>query len=190
MKVEMKNADEVKTFLSRMPRKMFDETKEVFQKNAFDIEGEIKSNATTKLKVRTGNLRRSFGSEVTGNKLANLGLSIYAAGRVGGDTVVYAPVHEFGATIKAKNAYRNVPGGPYLNIPAPANKTPAGVQRMSARMVFNQGGYIAGKVVYQNGRPMFYLVKSVTIPARLGMFEAVESGIPTILSDLQNIDLE
>lgn len=189
MQVEMKDK-EVQTFLSKMSSNMFDDAKDIFQQNAFNIENKIKSNATTNLNVRSGTLRRSFGSEVSGEKLANLSLSIYAAGRVGGETVVYAPVHEFGATIKAKNAYKNVPGGPYLNIPAPANKTPAGVQRMSAKMVFSRGGYIAGKVVYLNGQPMFYLVKKVTIPPRLGMIEAVESEIPTILSDLQNMSME
>jgi hypothetical protein len=59
---------------------------------------------------------------------------------------------------------------------------------MKAREVFNAGGFIAKKTVFNAaGEPMFWLVKSVRIPARLGMLEAAEDEIPTILSDLQAI---
>ena len=100
---------------------------------------------------------------------------------------MYAPTHEFGATIKAKNAYKGVPGGPYLNIPTRNNKTPAGVTMLQAREVFNQGGYIAkfksGRYgVMMDGQLMFSLHKEVEIPKRLKMIETAEGEIPTMLS--------
>ncbi len=190
MQVQIQGAQEVKTFLSKLPKRLFDESKLIFQKTAFNIENKTKENATNILSVRTGNLKRSINSKVFGTKISDLNMSIFTAGIVGGAQVVYAPIQEFGGTIRAKNAYKNVPGGPYLNIPAPANKTAAGVQRMGAQEVFNQGGYVAGKVVYLNGEPMFWLVKSVTIPARLGMLKAAEDEIPTMLSEFKNMDME
>jgi len=190
MSVKMEGSKEVKTFLSGLPEHLFGESKIIFQKSAFSITNKIKTNATNILKVRTGHLKRSIGSKVSGTKLSTLNMSIYAAGKVGAANVVYAPIHEFGGTIRAKNAYRNVPGGPYLNIPAPDNKTPAGVMRMSARQVFAQGGHIGGKVVWLGDKPMFFLVKSVKIKARLGMVDAANEEIPTMLTAFKNMPLE
>lgn len=187
---EIKGSKEVKTFLSGLPTKLYDNTKEIFQKSAFNIENKTKDNATNTLNVRTGNLRRAISSEVFGTTLGALGFSVFTAAKVGGSEVVYAPIQEKGGTVVAKNAYKKVPGGPYLNIPAPANKTAAGVMRMGAREVFAKGGYIAGRVVYLDGKPMFFLVKSVTIPARLGMEEAANAEIPTLLSNLRLMKME
>jgi len=106
--------------------------------------------------------------------------------------LVYTLTQEYGATIKAKKAYRNVPGGPYLNIPTKANKTAAGVTRLTARMVFDRGGYIqrtASKKwgVFLKNQMMFALVKQVDIPPRLGMREAAADEVPTILYKLQQM---
>lgn len=190
IKIKIEGFEEVKTFLSELPESFFDKSKLIFQKSKFRIENKIKKNATNILSVRTGNLKRSIGSEVGGKTLSELNMSIYAAGKIGGQTVVYAPIQELGGVIKAKNAYKNVPGGPYLNIPATANKTAAGVQRMSAKQVFANGGFVAGKAVYLNGEPMFYLVKSVTIKPRLGMVDAATDDIPTMLAAFNDMDLE
>ena len=81
-----------------------------------------------------------------------------------------------------------------MNIPSDANKTNVGVQRMSARSVFEQGGYIvplksptARYAVFLDDVPMFWLVKSVTIPPRLEMHKSTEDEIPTLLSNLSSI---
>lgn len=76
-------------------------------------------------------------------------------------TSPYAPTHETGGTIRAKRAYMNLPGGPYLK----ANQTASGVMHRSARDVFSSGGYIvklksAGKArfaVIESGKAMFWL---------------------------------
>jgi len=105
--------------------------------------------------------------------------------------VVYAPIHEYGGVIKAARAYRKVPGGPYLNIPASANKTKAGVMRYTAKDVFQMGGYIRriGRRwgVMLGKQLMFTLHKEVTIPARLGFRDAVDAEIPTLLSELNRL---
>ncbi len=137
------------------------------------------------LNVRTGNLRRSFNFDVYGDFLSTLGAVNY-------NTAKYAPIHQFGGTIWAKNAYKGVPGGPYLNIPVGANLTPSGVQRFSAAQVFADGGHIvkttaswkAPYVVMLRGQNMFALVKYVEIPKRLEFIETAEKGIPTLLTDL------
>lgn len=179
------NIDEIQKYLKKLPVESFDTAKLYFSQAAFAADAKIKRNATDILKVRSGALKRSIRFEVKGTSIATLRASVYAAGKVGGQTIKYAPIHEYGGTIRAKNAYHGVQGGPYLNIPARANKTASGVTRMGAREVFNQGGYIVGKVVYLNGAAMFFLVKQVKIPARLGMTEAVDNVIPTLLSNIQ-----
>jgi len=171
-----------------MPEDTFTQAKTVMSKGVAAINKQVKDNATNILNVRSGRLRRSLQFEVSGTNLKNIQASVYSASVVGGSPVAYAPIHEYGGTIKAKNKYKGVPGGPYLNIPTDANKTPAGVTRLNARQVFQAGGYIGGRVVFNNAdEPMFYLVKSVTIPARLGMEAAAEDEIPTILSGLASV---
>lgn len=190
LNVKIEGEQEVLTLLSKLPDTLYKNSETVFKKSSFALQKKVQQNATKKLKVRTGLLRRSIGRSTFGASLSTLGFSVFSEARVGGNAVVYAPIHEYGGTVKAKNAYKKVPGGPYLNIPAPGNKTPAGVQRLGAREVFNQGGYIRGKVVYLNGEPMFWLVKSVKIKARLGMEKAAADEIPTLLAGLKEISME
>lgn len=179
------NVQEVNEWLKILPEETFTAAKTIFHKRLFEAKATTQQNATTKLHVRTGALKRSIHFEVKGTSIKTLRASLHAAGKVGGQTIKYAPINEYGGTIRAKNAYTRVPGGPYLNIPAPDNKTPAGVMRMGAREVFNQGGEIKGRAVYLNGVAMFYLVKSVDIPARLGMNDAADDVVPSLLRDLQ-----
>jgi len=182
------NLKDVAEYLKNMPEDTFTQAKTVMSKGVAAINKQVKDNATNILNVRSGRLRRSLQFEVSGTNLKNIQASVYSASVVGGSPVAYAPIHEYGGTIKAKNKYKGVPGGPYLNIPTDANKTPAGVTRLNARQVFQAGGYIGGRVVFNNAdEPMFYLVKSVTIPARLGMEAAAEDEIPTILSGLASV---
>lgn len=178
------NSKDVGLFIRSLPDESLVSAKAILHRRLFEAKTTIQKNATSVLKVRTGTLKRSIHSAVKGTSINTLSASLYAAGMQSGQVIKYAPIHEYGGTIRAKNAYRRVPGGPYLNIPSQANKTPAGVMRMDARSVFNQGGHIQGRAVYLNGVAMFYLVKSVNIRPRLGMREAVEDIVPTLLSDL------
>lgn len=192
LRVDIKNLGEVKQYLDRLPERAFDDAKKIFAEAVFNADKTIKKNATEKLKVRTGALRRSIVSSVSGSNLGTLQATVGSSSKVGGVELVYAPLHEFGGTVRAKNAYKRVPGGPYLNIPLSANKTAAGVTRLQAREVFNQGGSIVktksgGYGVLLNGQMMFTLKKQVVIPARLGMIEASEDEVPTILNRLVNL---
>jgi len=172
------NLKEVVDYLKSIPADTFEVSKKEIARALFDADKDIKTN--TALKKRTGNLFKSIKTKVTGTNLGNLHASIST-------NSIYAPVHEYGDTIRAIDKYRNVPGGPYLNIPTDSNKTPAGVTRLQAREVFNQGGNIAkfrsGKYgVMLNGEVMFTLHKQVTIKKRLHMVESAEDQIPTMLS--------
>lgn len=194
LSVSIINLAEVNDYLKKLPERTFDDVKKVFAKAVLRADKQIKENATSKqLKRRTGTLGRSVGNSVTGKNLSNLKASVFTrAFDKEGKPIVYAPIHEFGGTIKAKNAYKRVPGGPYLNIPTKANKTPSGVQRYSAKYVFQSGGTLkqtkTGKWgVFLDGQMMFFLQKSSKIPARLGMRKAADDEIPTILSELKRL---
>jgi len=186
------NDAEVKQYIKQLPESTFKQARKVFAKAVLAADTKVKDNAANKLHVRTGALVRSLSQEVVGDRIGNLSASIYSGGTDGGKPLVYARIHEFGGTVTAKNAYKGVPGGPYLNIPLPDNKTPAGVMRMTARMVFAQGGSIGlskkgNWIVFLEDKAMFYLKKSVTIEPRLGMRDAAEAQIPVLLQDLVNI---
>ncbi|HKJ77746.1 MAG TPA: hypothetical protein VKA64_11140, partial [Gammaproteobacteria bacterium] len=152
------------------------------------------------LKRRTGQLARSIKTRMEGNRLGNLRGVVYTDPSV----APYAGVQETGATIRAKDAYAYLPGGPYLAIPTDENKTPAGVTRRTPREVHQNGGFVApitapkaNYAVFQEDwlpdshtvdlTPMFWLVRQVTIPPRLGMRETTEEEIPTLLSDLSGM---
>lgn len=135
---------------------------------------------------RTGELSRSFHSKSYGNlsDIDSIGGKVWT-------NSPYAAIHEFGGTIEAKRAYANLPGGPFLNIPSDDNKTPAGVMRMNAREVFNAGAHIqringpkAKYMVLLNDKPMFWLVKSVTIKPKLEFKSTAEAEVPTLLSSI------
>lgn len=136
-----------------------------------------------KLHARTGLLRRSMKTTLEGTNFSDLKGSVHT-------DVVYAPIQETGGTISAKRAYATLPGGPYLNIPLAANLTAAGVMRQNARDVFAAGGFIikskVGNYIVMSGvgQPMFVLKRSVKIPARLGMENAMNDEIPTLLGNL------
>jgi len=184
---------EVEKYLKEFPAVTFEQARAVYAKAVLAADTETKRNATDVLNVRTGALRRSIQSEVIGFDLHSLRASVFSGAYHGSKPVIYAPIHEFGGTVKAKNKYLRVPGGPYLNIPIGENKTPdAGVMRMTARMVFNKGGYIRkskrGKwIVFLESEPMFVLVKQVKIKPRLGMRKAADRQVEIILRDLKNI---
>ena len=185
--------DEVKELLEQLPEDLFLNAKQAFRKTLFEVQSDITtpmSGGANGLQSRTGNLARSVQVSLSGTKLDTLRSSVFTDSP-------YAPIHEKGGTIHAKNAYKGLAGGPFLNIPSDANKTPAGVQRMSATQVFNAGGYIvkissakARYMVILDGRPMFWLVNQVTIKARFKMIKTAEDGVPTLLSRLNDVLLE
>ena len=180
--VTVVGTEEVAELLRALPGNTFDAAKAAISKAVLNTHATV-SSYSGGLKNRSGVLRRSLKTDVYGTKLSNVGGDVYT-------DVVYAPIQEKGGTIRAKNAYHGVPGGPYLNLPLPANKTAAGVMRQDARSVFAAGGYIIksriGNYIVMSGtsQPMFVLKKQVTIPARLGMEKAAEDEIPTLLAVL------
>lgn len=189
-RVELVGMDAVRKLVREMPDRQFEGAKTAFQATAADVHGKVSDgiNDGNPLHNRSGVLKRSLKHAVYGNDLGSLHSDVWS-------DVVYAPIQETGGKVEAKKAYKGVPGGPYLNIPLPANKTPAGVTRMQAKEVFASGGFLvrsgAGNwLVMLNGQPMFVLKKEVTIPPRLGMEKAANDAVPTLLSRLKDAPLE
>jgi phage gpG-like protein len=186
--VELEGVDEVNDLLSRIPKENFDATKAVFKDSITNIHKEVTDRIRFgPLNSRTGQLARSMTTSVEGSSMRNISARVYTKSP-------YAPIQELGGTVRAKRAYKGLKGGPYLNIPASANKTSAGVMRSPASSVFSQGGYIvpitsprARYAVMLNGVPMFWLVKDVKIPPRLGLIKATEDEVPTLLSSLDQV---
>lgn len=169
--IQINDAD-LRAWLARLPEAQFDNAKAAFREAVFGAHADIQSNLRgTPMQTRTGALARSILPELTGDDLSKLVGRVYSTSK-------YAPIHEYGGVVKAKDKYTGVPGGPYLNIPTSNNKTAAGVMRMNARTVFAAGGYIAptsrGYGVYLNGDLMFILINRVTIPKQLGMGDAAQ----------------
>lgn len=181
---------ELREYLRTLPEDSAGLVKKQLGKSVLNVQKKVTGDFITgggiggdKLHSRTGLLRRSIKTSLTGSKLADLKGATFT-------DVIYAPIQEEGGVITAKNAYKRVPGGPYLNIPLSANLTAAGVMRKDAKTVFNEGGSLfqssTGKwFVTLNGQLMFVLKKSVTIPARLHLVDTAEDEIPTLLSNIQ-----
>lgn len=186
--VEIVGLDDVRDLIKGIPKNSFEAAEKSIGKSVLAVHTEV-SSYSGGLNNRTGRLKRSLKTEFKGNDLNDLSGAVFTKTK-------YAPIHEKGGTITAKNAYINVPGGPYLNIPLAANKTPAGVMRRNAGEVFNAGGFMfkskSGKyfVANSSGTPMFVLVRSVDIPARLGMEKAADDEIPTLLGELNALLLK
>lgn len=131
------------------------------------------------LNTRTGYLRRSVKFKVSGHSLTTLNASIFSDS-------IYAPIHEYGGVIKAKRAFMKLAGAPYLSIPLDSNKTPSGVTKQKPKAVFDGGGYIirskTGKYLIMSGggKPMYVLVKKVTIPPRLGIVTEINRALRSI----------
>lgn len=184
--------NEALRFINELPANTAESAKKIFADTAMSVQKQMTQRSMNgPLHSRTGELGRSWRFSTFGTTLGDIGSSTYT-------TSPYALIHETGGTIRAKRAYRNLPGGPYLNIPSETNKTPAGVMRRSARDVFTAGGYIvpvknAGKArfaVIEGGKAMFWLVKEVKLPARLGFQETAQKEIPTLLSRLKGLSIK
>ncbi len=181
----------VNDLLSDIPEELFKNSKKEISRSVLNVQKGITKPMRTGqfgLQSRTGNLAKSIQTKVTGTTLRTLGGTVFT-------NSIYAQPHELGLKITAKNAYKGVPGGPYLNIPLSANKTPAGIMRETPRTVFLTGGFIVRSrngnwLVMKNNRAMFVLKQSVQLKKTLGMVNEGEDEVPTLLSNLNNVLLE
>lgn len=124
---------------------------------------------------RTGNLANGWNSATTADS-TGAELRIW----ISGPGAKYAGLQEDGGTVRPTHSK-------YLWIPLDANKTPAGITRMSPREAIQRGGFFinsrkGGKVFMaypltkaarkKNGAdnliPLFALKKSVYVPAKMG----------------------
>jgi hypothetical protein len=185
--VEIPDQRQLEADLASIPERLFPRAKNLARDGVLKAQRKTVSEMTGKGALRrSGTLARSIQTTARGSALDNLYASVGAAQTVGGKELVYAPVHQKGAlhnnapriTIRAKNAFKNLPGGPYLTVPAPANQTGAGVMRMTPRQLFSGGGKIgtgsSGRGISlfdNNGREMFFLAKKVSFLRKLHLFE-------------------
>lgn len=186
--VSLRGVEEVAGLLGRLPPETFKAAKDAFRVATFNTHGNVLQRLRgSPMQSRTGNLARSIIPEVKGAKLSDLRASVYS-------TAMYARIHELGGEVRAKDKYRWLPGGPYLNIPTDNNKTAAGVMRMSSTDVFRGGGKVMrgpeGFGLYLNGARMFRFAKRVVIKAQLGIRETGEKEVPTLLSTLNDLLLK
>jgi phage gpG-like protein len=182
LSVRIGGKDEIVALVGTAPEKLFAAARGAFSEAVFDVQGKVVQRLQgTPMQSRTGNLARSIIPEVAGEDLKTLKGRVYS-------TASYARIHEVGGTISARDKYGWLPRGPYLNIPTDSNKTGAGVQRMSSRDVFSAGGKVKtgdqGFGLYLGPIRMFSFAKQVTIKPQLGMFDAGEAAVPTLLSRL------
>ena len=193
--VEIDSA-EVDKLLKEFPDHLFDAAKKALREAMFGTQRTVKNkfnkDPSNSLQSRTGDLSRSILTTLRGTTTKNLFAEVFTK-------KIYAPIHEEGGTIKAKNAFKNLPGGPYLAIPSDQNKTAAGVTRLSPRDAFLLDTVILKiknpkkaewLILQKDIGPLFWLVKEVDIKARLGMQKAADDEIPTLLSTLDELLLE
>lgn len=137
------------------------------------LEAEIKQNIRkgAGLHVRTGALLNSIG----GSKKVETDSNGFIYGEIGPEGVPYAAIHEFGGTIVPKNKK-------FLAIPSEFNRRPDGLPKITTADLMSGLGksFIANGVIFlKEGpnkiTPMFYLKKSVDIPARPYLSTAVAS---------------
>ena len=142
----------------------------------------------TRLAVRTGALRRSFGKVVLGSTYRDLRLIVYTSSP-------YAKVHE-GQGGGRKLLIRAKPGKA-LAIPLDAATTAAGVARWPSprspgappmhiiQLLRGKGHALLVNSI--SGEPLFLLVKSVRIPPRLGLEDEMEGFMPVMVDALGNL---
>lgn len=194
--IKVTGIEEVQELLRDIPEALFIDTKKSLAKTVLSIQSKVvlgfNGDPSLSLQTRTGNLQRSIKTENRGDDLASLRSSVFTRS-------IYAPIHEVGGTIKAKNAFRSLPGGPFLAVPSDNNKTAAGVTRFSPRDSFMIGASIRKlrnprkaqyMIIDQDLGPLFWLVPEVIIKARLGMQDETDKAIPDLVKELDNILLE
>lgn len=137
------------------------------------------------LNRRTGNLANGWNSAVTDDS-TSAELRVW----ISGPGARYAQLQEMGGTVRPTHFK-------YLWIPLDANKTPAGVARMSPREAIQRGGFIRGGVFFGvsgSGKkrtagfdltPLFALKKSVYVPASMGAKAHFASKIGGLVSAIE-----
>jgi len=194
--IEVKGIEEVRRLLKELPEALFVETKKSLAETVLAVQTNtvraFNGNPSTSLQTRSGNLQRSIKTQNLGKDLNSLKASVFTRS-------IYAPIHEEGGTIKAKRAFRGLDGGPYLAIPSDANKTRAGVTKLSPRDAFNLGATIRKirsprraeyMIIDDNIGPLFWLVPDVIIKARLGLQDETDKQIPILIKELNKTLLE
>lgn len=196
MAVRLEGDEEVRALLKKIPDALFMDAKTSMARTLLSIQTDVtrrfNGDPSSTLQTRTGNLQRSFRVVSRGTSLDNLQSAIFTDSP-------YAPIHEEGGTIKARRAFRNLEGGPYLAIPSDLNRTQAGVTRFSPRDAFTIGAEIRRirsprradyMILDEDLGPLFWLVKEVDIKARLGFGKIADDKIPFLIQQLDNILLE
>jgi hypothetical protein len=176
-----------KEFLDQLPDEAFADARKAF----VDIVGgkaypAVRARASGKgVQRRTGELYDSIGWKVSGTDLSTLRASISTNNR-------YAKVQEEGATIRAKNKYLWLRGGPYMSFPTTINYSRGRAIR-SARELFSMKARVQngsrGFGIYLDDVKMMHLAKKVKVPARLRMRETAIDYFPQLLSRLEEIYL-
>lgn len=130
---------------------------------------------TSTLSRRSGKLISAIkqGVEVTGTRIDDI------EGRLAVKGIPYARIQETGGVIRAKNAQ-------YLTIPLPAALNPDGTPKKRRARDWDRtfikrsksGNLLIFRKVGDKIEPLYVLKKSVRIPARLGMRQTLEAGLP------------
>lgn len=142
------------------------------------IEAQVKQNirSGSGLQVRTGSLLNSITKDIITNRQG------YIVGEVASEGVIYAAIHEFGGIIKPVTKQ-------FLTVPAPDNRNADGTVKESvADLRASKNSFIRNGTIFKdlgggNIQAMFFLKKSVTIPARPYMAPALAATQDKIMAD-------
>ncbi len=152
-----------------------------FLNMVLSVERSLKENVSGAiLNVRSGRLRSSIGSRVSGKDSAVYG--VVGSGVRQGERVPYANIHETGETITPRRVK-------WLTIPLEAALTPSGVARGKARDFADTFFAWRGDNLFlfqKKGKddivPLFILKKSVDIPARRYMSQTLAEMKPRMMT--------
>lgn len=168
----MSSPDEFAKDFAAMGADLFDDIREgLLQWAYYDFVPEMEERASTgPLKARSGSLAGSFSVTETGTTAATWSMTV-------GTTSKYAPMQEYGGTVRPVRKK-------WLTIPLDAALTPAGVLRAPAPMwrdTFFARSKRGNLILFQKtGKkkitPLFVLKKQTKIPARLGFFDTWGEG--------------
>lgn len=137
---------------------------------ALDVEAEAKLNATTRLRVRTGALRRSIRARVRGTTLI-----LQAGGGSGRSDVKYAAAQEYGKTITPKGRFLARPVGPALT-PAGAARYTSARQVPGLHFVRVKAGRASGVLLDAKGTIWYVLYRRVRIEGKRYLRDAMKTG--------------
>lgn len=176
--VDPKGLGEFKKSMGGLPIRLTKNVRSTLKKEGSFLSGAVSRAAGTKLKVRTGTLRRGWHDVVLGTILGNLKLIIFT-------DVKYAPTHEYGATITPRKAKM-------LAIPLPAAQTGAGVSRYASPlrqhgppmfMIKSRRGNLL-LMSKESKQPLFVLKKKVRIPKRPYILPTIKKELPKVKKGL------